>query len=255
MPRFFLPAIQIRETRAVLSGAEFHHLRHVLRLGRGDGVTLCDEHGREYLGVIARLSATTAEITITDSFITPGGSLSLTLAQGMLKGQKMDLVIEKATELGASRIVPFFSSFTVAQLPPERQRERLARWQRIAQSAAKQSESPVPEVTEPYSFPEFLASVPDGTGKLLMYEKERTLTLRAFAQSHPSFSSLCVMVGPEGGFSAEEVERARAAGFHILGLGPQVLRAETAGIATVVLCRFLWGEAELPPLPPRSRMP
>src|SRR5262245_31912330 len=104
MPRFFIPAAQIKQSRAALTGAEFHHLSHVLRLTVGDRLTLCDEHGRDHHGTIISLSATTAEISLTASSVSETPVFFLTLAQGVLKGQKMDLVIEKATELGVQRI-------------------------------------------------------------------------------------------------------------------------------------------------------
>jgi 16S rRNA (uracil1498-N3)-methyltransferase len=249
MPRFFIPAAQITESYAILTGAEFHHLSHVLRLTVGDSLTLCDEHGKDHHGTIISLSATKAEVSLTASVLPVSPSFFLTLALGVLKGQKMDLVVEKATEIGVQRIVPFFSAFTVAQLPADRRSERAARWQRLAQSAAKQSGNPVPQITSPQSFTDLLAATPDGVDKVLFYEKERLLTLKAFAQTHPIFSSLCVVVGPEGGFAAGEVEQARTAGFHIISLGTCTLRAETAGIVAAALCRCLWGEREIPPLP------
>jgi 16S rRNA (uracil1498-N3)-methyltransferase len=248
MPRFFVPAAQIVQSRTVLSGPEFHHLRHVLRFNVGDSIMLCDEQGREYQGAISSLSATTAEITITATPITSRNRFVLTLAQGLLKGQKMDFVIEKATELGVAQILPFFSAFTVAQLPEERRNDREARWQRIAQSAAKQSGSPIPRIAPPQAFKALLTTIPHETGKILLYEKEQQFPLKMFAQTQPQFSSLYIVVGSEGGFSAEEVEQARAAGMHVVGLGTRTLRAETAGIVAVTLCQFLWGESGLPPL-------
>jgi 16S rRNA (uracil1498-N3)-methyltransferase len=249
MPRFFVPSTQIRDAQVFLSGREFHHLRHVLRLGIGDTVTLCDEQSREYPGTILHLSPTRAEIRLGASSHLPSQKFALTLAQGVLKGPKMDLLIEKATEIGVQHIMPFFSAFTIAHLPEERHAERLARWQRIAQSAAKQSGSAVPLISAPRSFTEVLATTPQECGRLLLYEKEQTLTLKTFAYTHPTFFSLCIVVGPEGGFAPAEVEQARGAGFAIVGLGTHTLRAETAGMVAVALCRFLWGAGEIPPLP------
>jgi 16S rRNA (uracil1498-N3)-methyltransferase len=247
-PRFFILSTQLQQDYAVLTGREFHHLRHVLRLNRGDHLILCDETGREHQGTITTLSSTRAEITLTSSSVSVAPPFVLTLAQGLLKGQKMDWVIEKATELGVHRIVPFFSSFTVAHLPAERQEERLARWQRIAQSAAKQSGNPPPFIAAPHSFQELLAIVPQEAGRILLYEKEKTVILKSIVRSHSVFPALWIIVGPEGGFAAEEVADARAAGFHIVGLGTRTLRAETASIVAVTLCQFLWGDT-LPPLP------
>jgi len=232
----------------MLSGDEFHHLRHVLRLKIGDTVTLCDYQNKEYRGTIAWFSASSAEIEITHVLSPVSPQMSLTLAQSLLKGQKMDFVVEKATELGVSCIMPVVSTFTVAQLSHERRGERLARWQRIAQSAAKQSGNPVPQIFPPRPFRALLDAIPPESGKILLYEREQNLTLKTFAQTHPIFSSLYVMVGPEGGFTEEEVARAQQIGFQTVGLGPQILRAETASLAAVVLCRFLWGGVELPPL-------
>jgi 16S rRNA (uracil1498-N3)-methyltransferase len=99
-----------------------------------------------------------------------------------------------------------------------------------------------------------LEAAPQDTGKLLFYEKEQTHTLRTFARGHPSYASLWAVVGPEGGFSGEEIEQARAAGFHIVGLATPILRAETAGIVAAALCQFLWGE-ERTPLPEQGSMP
>jgi 16S rRNA (uracil1498-N3)-methyltransferase len=250
MRRFFLPSSSIHDTQAVIDGTEFHHLRHVLRLQVGDSLLLSDEHGTEYHGTIATLSLTCAHVTITHTApATP--RFALTLAQGLLKGQKMDFVIEKATELGVSRIVPLVTKFTVAQLREDQAQERLQRWQRIAQSAAKQSGSPIPHLAPPQSFAKFLRQVPESVPTLLFYEKERRATLKHFAQSHPELSALTVIVGTEGGFADEEVAHARQGGCLILSLGPQVLRAETASVVAVSVCQFLWETAGLPPLPER----
>ena len=240
MRRFFIRSAHIQNSQAVLSGPEFHHLHHVLRLQTGDRVILRDEHSTEYHGTITQFSSDTAVISLTTSTALPHSSFSLTLALGLLKGQKMDLVIEKATELGVQTIIPFVSASTVAQIPPERQADRLARWQRIAQSAAKQSSSSLPHINPPCSFDQLLADVPPTANKLLFYEHEHADTLKAFAHTHPTLSSLCIVVGSEGGFTPEEVQRAQKAGWTTVSLGQSILRAETASIAAVALCQFVW---------------
>lgn len=249
MPRFFISSQAIVRGRAQLSGSEFHHLRHVLRLDRGAHVSLYDESGATYHGEILRIAPTYAEVGITKHQSAAPSSLPLTLAQGLLKGRKMDLVIEKATELGVHTIAPFVSSFTVARIPDGKRAERLARWQHLAHAAAKQSGSPPPEIRPPQSFPEFLRSVPIPSGKLIFSERERALHLREFAQNSTQFDALHILVGPEGGFAPEEIEQARAAGFVSVSLGASVLRAETASITAVALCQFLWRDIQFPPLP------
>src|SRR5262245_51521750 len=185
MRRFFISAAHIMQDQATLRGAAFHHLRHVLRLDIGAPVILQDDLGREHSGVITQLSPTEATIALTTT--TAGAAatgFSLTLAQGMLKGPKMDLVIEKATELGVRRIVPFQSTFTVATVPPNRQAERVARWVRIAHSAATQSGSPVPQIVPPQSFAALFTAQGEETVSILFYEKEKSFTLKEFAQQH-----------------------------------------------------------------------
>lgn len=247
MHRFFLPTSHIHDSQAVIDGTELHHLRTVLRVKVGDTVALCDERGTEYQGTITRLSAMTGEVRLT-GVTSPAPRFSLTLAQGLLKGPKMDVVVEKATELGVSRIIPFVSKFTVGEVRTDRQAGRLARWHRIAQSAAKQSGSPIPHLDPPQSFAEFLSALPDNSPPLLFHEKEQHETLKHFAEKHPHLSALSVIIGTEGGFAEEEIARARQAGCAILSLGSRVLRAETASLVAVALCQFVWGAQGRSPL-------
>ena len=246
MPRFFISSQAIVRERAQLSGAEFHHLRHVLRLGRGARVSLYDESGATYHGEILHIASTHAEVGITQHAPPATPAFHLALAQGVLKGRKMDLVIEKATELGVQTLVPFVSTFTVARIPDDKRAERLARWQHIARAAAKQSGRRPPDIRPPQSFPDFLHAVPQHSGKLIFSERERALHLGEFAGHATPFNSLHILVGPEGGFAPEEIEQARAAGFVSVSLGDAVLRAETASITAVALCQFLWRDIRSP---------
>ncbi len=240
MRRFFIHSSTIHACRAVLSGQEYHHLRHVLRLKIGDQLALCDERGNEYRGTLADFSAHTATLTLRVVAGGPPVSFALTLAVGLLKNPRIDLVIEKVTELGVQTIVPFCSSTTVVSLPQDRQAERLARWRRIAQNAAKQSGSRLPHITAPHSFAQLLGTLADREPTLLFYEYGPAHSLSAFAASHRTLSGLRIVVGSEGGFTPQEVKQARAAGFTVASLGPSILRAETASIAAVSLCQYLW---------------
>ena len=240
--RFFVSTTCITQDQAILRGSEFHHLRRVLRLPIGASVVLKDDQGREHLGEIVHLSSTEATIALTATNEAPEPQFSLTLAQGLLKGAKMDFVIEKATELGVRRFIPFHSTFTIATVSTDKQSNRVARWQRIAQSAAKQSGSHTPTIDLPQSFSHLLGMLPSEGTTILCYEKESDVTLKTFAEQHPRLASLCLIVGPEGGFSPEEVESARAAKINIVSLGGRILRAETAGVVASALCQFLWDD-------------
>ena len=249
MRRFFISSQTIVQDRAQLSGAEFHHLRHVLRLDCGARVTLYDESGATYHGEIIDITPTYAEVGISQQRPPETDAFPLTLAQGMLKGRKMDLVIEKATELGVRTIAPFVSAFTVARIPDGKRAERVARWQHLARAAAKQSGGLPPDIRPPQPFPALLHSLPGPSGKLIFSERERTRHLKEFARHAPRFDSLHILVGPEGGFAPEEIEQAQAAGFVSVSLGGSVLRAETASITAIALCQFLWRDIQFPPLP------
>ncbi len=249
MRRFFVSSQTIVQNRTQLSGAEFHHLRHVLRLGRGARVTLYDERGATYYGEILQIEPTHAEVGIAKRVPPVTHAFHFTLAQGSLKRRGMDLVIEKATELGVHAIVPFVSAFTVARVPADKRDERTVRWKHIARAAAKQSGSLPPDICPPQSFPDLLHAVPAPSGKLIFSERERALHLREFAQHAAPFDSLHILIGPESGFAPEEIEQAEAAGFVSVSLGASVLRAETASITAVALCQFLWRDIQFPPLP------
>ena len=140
MARFFIKRENIQSASATLAGQEFEHLRRVLRLTVGDVVTLFDDAGWEHEAVIARLHADHSELEIRRSYDASKESpLVLTLALGLTKGEKMDFVVEKATELGAGAILPFTSSFTVPKLDDKKIAKRAERWRKIALSAAKRS--------------------------------------------------------------------------------------------------------------------
>ena len=253
MRRFFISSHALITDRAQLSaqisGPEFHHLRHVLRLDVGAQIALYDERGTTYHGTLTYLAKDHAEVRLTDTVPPSAPTFRLTLAQSVLKGSKMDLVVEKATELGIYTIIPFFSAFSVARIPSAKQAERVARWQRLAQAAAKQSGSRLPEIASPLSFDALLHASPSHALKLICSEREHSIHLKTFAEDSPSLDAVWIAVGPEGGFSSQEIEHARAAGYTPVSLGPAVLRAETAGISAVALCQFLWRDIQFPPLP------
>lgn len=246
MRRFVVASQEIVRDRVRIRGSEFHHLKHVLRLAVGAAVEVCDERGTAYRGVIRGIAHDAAEIALMQGAAAEPQSFRLTLAQSVLKRPAMDLVMEKTTELGVHAIVPFVSERTVARIPPEKYAERAARWQRIAQAAAKQSGSPPPTIHPPVSLSETLRVAPKNARKILFWEGEEGLHLKRFARTERDCRSLYVMVGPEGGFAAHEVEAARRAGFVSVSLGGTLLRAETASLAAVSVCRFLWGDVRFP---------
>jgi 16S rRNA (uracil1498-N3)-methyltransferase len=231
--RFRVEPGALERPEVELRGAALHHLRTVVRLRAGDHVELFDGAGVGASAEIVRLTAAAAELRVLERI---GGDrespLELTLAVALARGAKLDWVIEKATELGVRRILPFITDRSM------RRGEKTERWRRIAESAAAQSgRVVVPEISAVVNFDAVLADGARQDRKLLLWERA-SATPAAGARPRRAL----VVTGSEGGFSAAEAERATAAGFDLVGLGPRVLRAETAAITAVSVCQMLWGD-------------
>lgn len=242
--RFFLASGQLRGNQATISGQEFEHLRRVLRLRPGDPVTLFDDREWEHEGIIESISGDRAVVAVSRSYRPERESpLDVTLAQGLGKGDKMDLVVEKATELGVSRLIPFLSAYTVPKVDKRGLEIRQERWRKIALSAAKQSgRTRVPEIGDLREFGALIGEPWACELKLLLWEKESEGGLLRLRAELPHVRSFLLAVGPEGGFSAAEAEQARQAGFRSIRFGKRILRTETAALAIVSVVQTLWGD-------------
>ncbi|MBI3753507.1 MAG: 16S rRNA (uracil(1498)-N(3))-methyltransferase [Deltaproteobacteria bacterium] len=242
MKRFFVEWLGEKDTAVLITGRELHHLKHVLRLKKGDHVILFDGKGHESFGDIESVGKNEACITVRKkSEALREGHLDITLAQGLVKGEKMDLIIQKATELGVSRIIPFVTSRTIPKIESEQPAKKMQRWQRIAMEAAKQcGRSRVPGVEEIKTFAEVL----DGWGdyiKIIPWEGEGRNTLKDILRSKRSAGSV-VLIGPEGGFSDAEIAEAKERGFVSVTLGPRILRTETAAISVLAIMQYELGD-------------
>jgi len=245
LPRFAIDRPAAVGDVVTLTGDEAKHAR-VRRVAVGEAVALFDEAGHSCVAEVTGVTRDGVAVRVTAVQPANAGEspLALTLAIGLLKADKLDWVIEKATELGVARVQPFASAHTLAQPSASRQ----ARWQQIARSAAKQSgRSIVPAVAPPCNFTDVLTAA---ATRLLLAEHGETVPLAAAAvrtsvKSHvdaPPRTPLVLIVGAEGGFAAAELDTARAAGVHLITLGPRILRAETAAVAAVALCQSRWGD-------------
>ncbi len=242
--RIFVEPEHLTADRAVLTGTGCHHLRNVLRFKPGDDVVVFDGAGRECLGVLELYQGETAVVRILGDAVRSSESpLELTVAPCLAKGKKIDLIVEKAIELGANRICVVQSERSVGRLDPAQAMERVERWRRIARSAAEQSgRTRMPVIERIRTFEEFVASRPAGTLGLLFATGVGRTPAGSLRQDHPDANHVVAMIGPEGGFSAEEVDYAQQHGWVIVGLGPRVLRTETAAIVAAALCQTLWGD-------------
>ena len=244
MTRFFIRKENIHDADATIAGQEFEHLRRVLRLTVGDSVTLFDDTGSEYDAVIRSLHGDRGELVIRRAYQAVRDSpLALTLALGLTKGEKMDFVVEKATELGVGSILPFTSSFTVPKLDGKKIANRTERWRKIALSAAKQcGRNRVPQILPLCEFRHMIEGAGASQLKLLFWEKETARSLRRVHEANATATAILLAVGPEGGFSSGEAHLAAARDFHLVHLGRRILRAETAAVTALSLAQFLWGD-------------
>jgi 16S rRNA (uracil1498-N3)-methyltransferase len=240
---FFVDPSQVAGTRAVLEGSEASHVRNVIRLQRGDTVGLVDGTGFEYSAVIDRIVTGRVELEITERRMSAGRPcLSLTVAQGFLKEKKMDLIVRQLSELGATRFVPFVCERAVVRPEAGRGSFRRERWRKIAVESLKQCRrGDVLAIEEVHGFDALLARGREHDLALLFWE-EATAPIPLLPAGRPKPDSVMAVLGPEGGFSAAEAQAAAAAGFHLVRLGPRIIKAETADIAAAAILQHLFGD-------------
>lgn len=244
MPRFFVSPKQVKEGRVTITGPDVLHIVKVLRLGSGDPLTVLDGQGKVYDAVVELTGreAVTCAI-IKESGIGEAPSVKITLIQGLPKGDKMDLIVQKATELGVYRIIPLICDRSVVKLSGDKPQRRSERWQRIAHEAAKQCRRPdIPEVLPPAGWEEVLTGMPDGVNALIPWEEENRNSLKKILGESEPQGDFYVFIGPEGGFTAAEVELARSRGVRPVTLGSRILRTETAGMIVLAIMLYQFGD-------------
>lgn len=243
MHRFFVSPEQFGAEHPVITGPDVKHAVKVLRLGPGDVVEILDGAGRAARARIDRAGKEDVILARLDEY-TPGGEppVKVTLVQGLAKGEKMDLVIQKATELGVAEIIPLVCHRSVVRLEGGKAAERQQRWQRVALEAAKQCRrARVPEVYRPQGLDEVLDGIPEGAACFLPWEGEREQSFGQLLMGD-NHGRVYIFIGPEGGFEAFEVDRARQRGVVTVTLGPRILRTETAGLVCLSLIMHKWGD-------------
>jgi 16S rRNA (uracil1498-N3)-methyltransferase len=243
MPVFFLPPESITPPSITVPPSLQAHLRDSLRLELGEQILVCDGQGTRYLMELTRVTKQELAGQILSISREPARTAPrLLLGQALLKGEKMDWVIQKATELGVSEIVPLQSRHTIVQLRPERLDAQLARWQRIALEAAQQSEQwRVPVIAQPQTLTACLAGRPAPAMSLILTERREGQSLNTVNLPEGVNESVLLLIGPEGGWSKEEVAQAEQAGYKPMTLGPHILRAETAAIVAVGILQSRMG--------------
>jgi len=248
MRRFYVDEILGTQASFAITGAEAKHIARVLRMGPGDRIVLLDRVGARFLAVIKEVSRHRVLVSLERPIPAPEPSpVRITLCQALLKSNPMDFVVEKTSELGVDRILPYIADRTVVKVDGERTHGKLRHWQEIAQSAAKQSDRPMAAEIDPiHSFDELLARLSKDSGlKILLWEQEGARGLKDLLRSTAPTRGVFAMVGPEGGFTEREVKQAHHTGFVSVSLGRRILRAETAAISVVMIIQYEWGDLDL----------
>lgn len=239
------PGMQNGDT-VTLPATEAHYVAHVLRLRVGDTITAFDGAGQEWQLQLIEVSTTTVQGQVRTTQAPATACLKpVVLGQALPKSAKMDLIVEKCSELGLTTLVPLHTERTVVREVPGRMQTKLARWRRVAAAAARQSgRRTLLDLQPPRSLPDFCAHYRSAPVKIVCWEGEQHRSLRQALDTGVDPSPLVVLIGPEGGLTTDEIAIAQTHGFLPASLGPHILRTETAAIAMISIIRYSLGELE-----------
>lgn len=238
LPRFFTD--NINSDFIIITGDDAKHISKVLRLKEGDTLTACDMCGIDYIGTIDNITSENVSVKINEKHHSQAEpDIEVTLYQAMPKGDKLELIIQKAVELGVHRIVPILTHRCVSRPDEKSMTKKLSRLQKIAEEAAKQSgRGRIPKICEMLSYKNALAQMQEHNHAIIFYE-EATAPLNEMLKNIKG--SLAIMIGSEGGFELSEIEDAKALGIPTATLGKRILRCETAPLAALSVIMYETG--------------
>ena len=245
MYQFFVEPSQIQGNRVVITGNDVNHIKNVLRMQPGEEIAVSNgEDGKEYRCGIENLYED--EIICSLRFVKEDGvelPSKIYLFQGLPKADKMELIVQKAVELGVYEIVPVATKRAVVKLDEKKAKSKIARWQTISEAAAKQSKRRiVPEIHSVMSFKEAVKYAKDMQIKVIPYElAEGMEKTRELIENIKPGQEIAIFIGPEGGFDEAEIELAKEAGIQPITLGKRILRTETAGMTVLSVLMFQMG--------------
>jgi len=226
-------------TSLVLDEEIARHVVRVLRMQKGDKITLFNGQGGEYDAELTALGKSAVSVQIVDfNDRNVNSRLDIQLVQAISRGERMDITIQKAVELGVNKIQPLFTKRCNVKLSGDRLNKKRIHWQKIAISACEQSgRTTIPVVCQPLNFQQWLEQIdPAYYGVILNHRSEQT------CRDLPALQRLCLFIGPEGGLTENEIGSATAKGFTSVKLGPRILRTETAALAMIAAVQTLWGD-------------
>jgi len=237
MPRFKINQFQITGNNVIIAGNDYRHIVKVLRFSVNDKIILFDVKGLEYDCVIKEILKKELTLEIINQYtINRESDLNIILFQAITKGDKMDLIVQKATELGVNSIYP-----VATERSEVRNTNKISRWQKIADESIKQcGRTKSPSVNTEIKFNEVF-DIPKSDLNLIFYENEKSLKIKNL-KNNKNINSVSILIGPEGGFSENEVRLAENNDFKSIGVGPRILRSETASIAAITLLQHHFGD-------------
>jgi 16S rRNA (uracil1498-N3)-methyltransferase len=248
MKRFLVETISPVMERLTITGREARYINTVLRMKRGQELIIIDGKGQSYESAIEAVSYRAVTVRIKKRMLPqPASPLEITLCHALIKSQAMDDVIQKATELGVGAIRLFYSGRTVIKIEPARTTAKMNRWKEIMKSACRQcNRVQLPRLEPPVRFEEMVESAPSTEMlKILLWENEEKLGLKEILKRAGPVPRIWAVVGPEGGFTPDEIKVARESGFQTVSLGNRILRAETAALSLLSIIQYEWGDLNL----------
>lgn len=245
MSRFFIDKDSISDEHIIITGEDVQHIRKVLRMRPGEKLIACDMNGTDFECEIESINEKNVEARILQRRESDTEApVKVTLFQGVPKSDKMELIIQKCVELGVYSIVPVKTERTVVKFENSKDEEKKQqRWQKIAVEAAKQcNRGRLPEVSKPVAFNEALMAAKGYDLVLVPYENEEQLGLKKVLKSNGDVKSIAVFIGPEGGFTEEEIAKSLDFGYLSVSLGKRILRTETAGLTVLSILMYELGD-------------
>lgn len=241
MHRFFVSAKDIKGNSIIIDGDDASHILRVLRLRIDDEIIVCDGEETEYICSISSIDKKSVACRILErkaSIAEP--SVRIHLYQGIPKSVKMDLIVQKCTEIGIYSITPVYTERVVVRRDNDRDLPgKISRWQRIAEEASKQSgRGRIPIINSPMDFSQVLICLEGRDVAVMPYEKECKTGLKQVMQGKNNINDASIFIGPEGGFTDDEVNKAKQCGIETVSLGPRILRTETAGFACLTMMLY-----------------
>ncbi|MBI5555819.1 MAG: 16S rRNA (uracil(1498)-N(3))-methyltransferase [Elusimicrobia bacterium] len=238
MHRFYVPPRNIRDHLVLLPAEHGNHIKNVLRMKPGAACIVFDGTGFEYEVYLEKIYPEPEGKIINRLKTGAADKVKLTLVQGLAKGEKMDLIIQKGSEIGVDVFIPCRCERTIIKIDQAGAAKKQARWQKIAQAAAEQSHSMTVPIVEPVAdFASVLRQIKPGHLALIPWEGEKSTSIKKILKN-TSVDNITIFIGPEGGFSEQELATAKEAGVIPVSLGPRILRTETAGIVTAAIVRY-----------------